>query len=158
MWCDARRSRRAHRLLTNCALLLTAPEELRAQLRGLSTAKVVATAACFRPGCFPDDVRSATKLAMRTVARRHRWLSEEIVKLDEQIGRLVSEAVPALVALRGVGTDTAAFLCWLPSETIRRGSRARRPSPACAVWLRCRPPRARQCATASTVEVTQTPP
>jgi len=63
------------------ALLLTAPEELRAQLRGLSTAKLVATAACFRPGCFPDDVRSATKLAMRTVARRHRWLSEEIVEL-----------------------------------------------------------------------------
>ena len=92
------------------ALLLTAPEELRAQLRGLSTAKLVATAACFRPGCFPDDVRSATKLAMRTVARRHRWLSEEIVELDEQIGRLVSEAVPALVALRGVGTDTAASL------------------------------------------------
>ena len=47
---------------------------------------------------------------MRTVARRHRWLSEEIVELDEQIGRLVSEAVPALVALRGVGTDTAASL------------------------------------------------
>ena len=92
------------------ALLLTAPEELRAQLRALSTAKLVATAACFRPGCFPDDVRSATKLAMRTVARRHRWLSEEIVELDEQIGRLVSEAVPALVALRGVGTDTAASL------------------------------------------------
>jgi len=45
---------------------------------------------------------------MRTVARPHRWLSEEIVELDEQIARLVSEAVPALVALRGVGTDTAA--------------------------------------------------
>jgi transposase len=30
--------------------------------------------------------------------------------LDEQIGQLVSEAVPALVALRGVGTYTAASL------------------------------------------------
>ena len=47
-------------------------------------------------------------MAMRTVARRHRWLSEEVVELDEQIARLVSEAVLALVALRGVGTDTAA--------------------------------------------------
>src|SRR5829696_5933133 len=91
------------------ALLVTAPEELRAQLRGLSTAKLVATAARFRPG-DPKDLRAMTKLAMRSVARRHRRLSEEILELDEQIARLVSEAVPALAALRGVGTDTAASL------------------------------------------------
>jgi transposase len=94
------------------ALLLTAPEELRAQLRGLSTAKLVATAARFprfRPG-DPKDLRVATKLAMRSLARRHLRLSEEIAELERQIARLVSEAVPALAALRGVGTDTAASL------------------------------------------------
>jgi transposase len=91
------------------ALLVTAPEDLRAQLRGLSTAKLVATAARFRPG-DPKDLRIATKLAMRSLARRHRRLSEEIAELDEQIARLVSEAVPALASLRGVGTDTAASL------------------------------------------------
>jgi transposase len=58
----------------------------------------------------PKDLRVATKLAMRSVARRHRRLSEEIAELDKQIGRLVSEAVPALATLRGVGTDTAASL------------------------------------------------
>jgi transposase len=47
---------------------------------------------------------------MRSVARRHRRLSEEIAELDEQIARLVAEAVPALATLRGVGTDTAASL------------------------------------------------
>ena len=92
------------------ALLVTAPEELKAQLRGLSTAKLLATAARFRPDCFPDDVRSATKLAMRSVARRHQRLSEEIAELEEQIERLVVEAVPALASLRGVGTDTSASL------------------------------------------------
>jgi transposase len=91
------------------ALLVTAPEELRAQLRGLSTVKLVTTAAHFRPG-DPKDLRVATKLAMRSIARRHLRLSEEIAELDEQIARLVSEAVPALAALRGVGTDTAASL------------------------------------------------
>lgn len=91
------------------ALLVTAPEELRAELRGLSTAKLVATAACFRPG-DPKDLRVATKLAMRSLARRHLRLSEEIAELERQIARLVSEAVPALAALRGVGTDTAASL------------------------------------------------
>ena len=84
---------------------------------------------------------------MRSVASRDRRLCEEIAELAGQIARLVSEAAPALAALRGVGTDTAAsVLFWSPSETIRRGSRARRPSPFCAAWLRCRPPRARQSA------------
>ena len=92
------------------ALLVTAPEELKAELRGLSTARLVATAARFRPGDHPEDLRGATKLAMRSVARRHLRLSEEIAELEEQIARLVSEAVPALASLRGIGTDTAASL------------------------------------------------
>jgi|SRR5829696_263419 len=119
------------------ALLVTAPEELKAQLRGLSTAKLVTTAARFRPGGLPKDLRAATKLAMRSAARRHQRISEEIAELEKQIARLVSKAVPALASLRGVGTDTAVSLCWSPSEqpreaqergvlrlSLRRGSRA----------------------------------
>src|SRR5215212_8189943 len=41
------------------ALLVTAPEELRAQLRDLSTAKLVAVAARFRPGSLSKDLRAA---------------------------------------------------------------------------------------------------
>src|SRR5215204_2451110 len=92
------------------ALLVTAPEELRAELRSLSTAKLVAVAARFRPRGLPKDLRAASKLAMRSVARRRQRLSEEIAELEGQIAGLVSEAVPALAALRGVGTDTAASL------------------------------------------------
>ena len=47
---------------------------------------------------------------MRSVSRRHRRLSEEIAELEEQIARLVAEAVPAFASLGGVGTDTAASL------------------------------------------------
>ena len=92
------------------ALVFTAPEGLRAEVRGLSTAKLVATAARFRPGRCPGDPTAATKMAMRSIARRHRWLSEEVAELDEQLERLVAEAAPALVALKGVGTETAASL------------------------------------------------
>ena len=88
------------------ALLVTAPEELRAKLRGLCATKLVATASRFRPGTLTDDLAAATKLAMRSVARRHRQLSEEIAELDKQLARLVAEAAPALGSLRGVGTDT----------------------------------------------------
>ena len=47
---------------------------------------------------------------MRSIARRYRHLSEEVSALDEQLEQLVSEAAPSLIALKGVGTDTAAAL------------------------------------------------
>src|SRR5215208_6339295 len=82
----------------------------RVRTRGLSTAKLVAKVSGFRPGANPSDVEAATKFALRSVARRHQRLSEEICELDEQLDRLVAEAAPELVALEGVGTDTAASL------------------------------------------------
>jgi transposase len=91
-------------------LLITAPEELRSELRELSTAKLVAKASGFRPGTNPSDVEAATKFAMRSVARRHQRLSEEISELDAQLDRIVTQAAPELVAVEGVGTDTAASL------------------------------------------------
>lgn len=92
------------------ALLLTAPEELRVQLRSLSTAKLVAKAARFRINERPRTLLTASKLALKSVARRYLRLSEEIAELDEQLEPLVTQAAPGLMALKGVGTDTAASL------------------------------------------------
>ena len=91
-------------------LLITAPEKLKSELWGLSTAKLVAKVSGFRLGANPSDMQAATEFALRSVARRHQRLSEEISELDEQLDRLVAEAAPELVALEGVGTDTAASL------------------------------------------------
>jgi transposase len=92
------------------ALLFTAPEELKTELRGLSTNRLVSTAARFRPGRQSRDLVAVTRLAMRSIARRHRNLSEEISALDERLEQLAAEAAPALVALKGAGTDTAVSL------------------------------------------------
>jgi transposase len=92
------------------ALLSTAPERLRQGLRGLPTGQLAARAARFRCDTRSSDPVAATKFAMRSVARRHRALSEEIAGLDARIERLVEEAAPELVALDGVGPDTAAAL------------------------------------------------
>jgi transposase len=92
------------------ALLITAPEDLRSASRGLSTAKLVRRAAGFRPGGLPDDVASATKFALRSIARRHLELSKEIRELDGHLGKLVTQTAPSLVAVHGVGVDTAATL------------------------------------------------
>jgi transposase len=100
------RTQAAHQLR---APVVTAPDDLRAGLRRLGVAGLVATAAAFRPGA-PRTPAAATKLALKSIAVRYRRLSAEVAALDAHLGRLVAEAAPDLVALKGVGTDTAATL------------------------------------------------
>ncbi len=101
-------------------MLITAPEGLRTELRRLSTAKLVRRAVGFHPGDPPEDVASATKFALRSIARRHLELSKEIRELDGQLKRLVTETAPALIAVSGVGTDTAATLLVAVGEDPKR--------------------------------------
>ncbi len=107
------------------AMLITAPEELRQRLRGTPTKELVAVAARFRPGGDPEDVEAATRFALRSVARRHQALSEEIAELDAQLERLVAQAAPGLVRLPGIGTNHAATLLVLAGDNPERlGSEA----------------------------------
>jgi transposase len=92
------------------ALVVTAPAALRERLRLLSLARRVATAATFRGATHPTTPTAAAKLALRSVARRYRQLSAEIDALDAHLARLVAQAAPELMAVKGVGTDTAATL------------------------------------------------
>ena len=92
------------------ALLVTAPEGLKSELCELSTARLIEKASRLRPGATLSDVEAATKFALRSVARRYQHLSKEISELDEQLNRLVIEVAPQLVAVEGIGTDTAASL------------------------------------------------
>ena len=90
--------------------VVTAPEELRQRLRELTTKKLVSVAARMRPGQDLDDVETATKFALRSVARRYQALSQEIAELDARLDRLVAEAAPELISLPAIGTDHAATL------------------------------------------------
>jgi transposase len=101
-------------------LRVTAPEELRHRLRGLSTKELVAVAARFRLGDDPHDVAAATKFALRSVARRYQALSAEIAELDAQLDRLVRQVAPQLVSLAGIGTDHAATLLIVAGDNPER--------------------------------------
>ncbi|MBJ7600808.1 IS110 family transposase [Candidatus Nephthysia bennettiae] len=92
------------------ALVVTAPDELRSSLRKLGIPTLVATASRWRAGNCPNTPLAATRFAMKSIALRHRQLSAEIATLDVQLDRLVAEAAPTLLALKGVGTETAACL------------------------------------------------
>jgi transposase len=102
------------------ALRVTAPEGLRRRLRGLSTKELVRVASRFRLADDPRDVATATRFALRSVARRYEALSEEIAELDAHLDRLVGQVAPALVALAGIGTDSAATLLIVAGDNPQR--------------------------------------
>ena len=107
------------------SFVVTAPEELRHRMRELTTKKLVTVAARMRPGQDLGDVEAATKFALRSVARRHQALSEEIAELDARLDRLVAEAAPELISLPAVGTDHAATLLLTVGDNPERlGSEA----------------------------------
>ena len=101
-------------------LRVTAPEELLNRLRNLSTKELVAVAARFRLGDDLRDVPSATKFALRSVARCYEALSEEIAELDAHLGRLVAQVAPELVSLAGIGTENAATLLIVTGDNPQR--------------------------------------
>ena len=91
------------------ALVVTAPEQVKCQLRGLKLKARVAVCARWRPG--PEQTTTAyAKMALRYLARRYQSLDTEIAELKIEIRRLCAEANPALLAAKGVGPDTAAAL------------------------------------------------
>src|SRR5215207_5251112 len=92
------------------ALVLTAPDPLRARLRGWTLERLVPVVAAFRPGPVLDTPLAATKLALKSLAGRYQRLSAEIATLEAQLAPLVAVTAPALLAIKGVGPDTAGAL------------------------------------------------
>ena len=80
------------------ALVVTAPDQLREALDGLTAVNLAARCARFRVG-RPDDPTAAAKYALRSLARRYRQLTKELRDLESQIARLTRSAAPALVEL-----------------------------------------------------------
>jgi transposase len=91
------------------ALLVTAPAELREQLRGPPATVLVPAAAALEPGAVTSPL-AAAMLALRTVARRYQALDAEVTILTGELNRLVATAAPKLVALFGAGQDSAGAL------------------------------------------------
>ncbi|MFI0454623.1 IS110 family transposase, partial [Actinomadura sp. 6N118] len=102
-------------------LVVTAPEVLRAQLRGLAAARLIAVCAALCPDpARVGDPQVAACLALRSLARRHRQLSAEITELDAVIAPLVEQISPGLLTAFGVGHQTAAQLLVTAGQGIHR--------------------------------------
>ncbi|MGV1010743.1 MAG: IS110 family transposase [Dermatophilaceae bacterium] len=128
---------RAKALTQLKALILTAPEELRAQLRGLDGARLVATCARLRPARDPAptpsphakraprpgrllDPTAATNRALATIAGRIQLLAIEIADLDDDLHALLTPLAPTLLNINGVGLDSAGQLLVTAGDNPKR--------------------------------------
>jgi transposase len=92
-------------------LVVSAPEQLRAELTGLRTSELITRCAGFRI----DAARllepvMATKAALRAIARRVQTLDEEIALADARLRPAVATVAPRTYALLGAGPDVAGQL------------------------------------------------
>jgi transposase len=91
------------------ALVVTAPAELREQLRDLPIGRLASTAARLRPGPILTP-EAAAKLALRLLGQRYQALEAELATVDAELDRLTARAAPRLRQLCGVGPEIAGAL------------------------------------------------
>jgi transposase len=91
------------------ALIVTGPDDVRTRVTPHGPAELAAGLAGLRPR--PGSmVRYHTLLSLRELGRRAQFLDAQLERLDELITPLVTARAPGLLALYGVGADTAAAL------------------------------------------------
>jgi transposase len=90
------------------ALIVGAPEELRAELRGLGTKRQVRRCAVLRERPTRSMEHRMTVLALRSTAHRIQLLAAEAAELRAELEQLVAASAPWLLTLPGVGPISAA--------------------------------------------------
>lgn len=101
------------------AIIVTADDELREQLAGLSNPRLIRRCAGLRRGT-KTGTSAAVRHTLRLLARRVQHLTEEIEDLKTQIADAVEQAAPGLLEVQGVGPDSAAALLIAAGDNPQR--------------------------------------
>ena len=104
------------------ALLWCAPEDLRDRLRDYDRAALVARCARLRIPATgaPDDPAIAARRMLRRLAKRIQSLDEEIAEANQELQLLLSRHTPNLMAMTGVGPETAGQIITTAGENSER--------------------------------------
>lgn len=88
--------------------IISAPEELRDQIRNLTRMQLIRTLAAWRPDVSnATDPVTAYRVTLKSLARRYLELSDEIADLDELINPIVEALAPQLLQRTGIGIEVA---------------------------------------------------
>jgi transposase len=96
------------------ALVVTADDDLRAELRNLTTRALVSTCGSFRSSRARSVTQQCTRLTMRALAQRIAHLNTEIADHDRAMTTLLRQVAPQLLDEAGIGHVTAAafYIAW----------------------------------------------
>lgn len=100
---------RTQAMITLKSVLVTSPDELRAELKGLSDFRLI-TACAELPDGPPSDPASASRYVLGALAARWLALHEEVKEHTRHLERITTEVAPQLTAAFGLGFDSAAEL------------------------------------------------
>jgi transposase len=106
------------------SVIITAPDELRSELRRLPLGQLLNRCSRFRRSSSRTPAELATILVLRTLAHRIRAVSDEMTTLEQEILAHVRALVPELLDEPGVGPIVAAQLIVSWSHHHRIGSEA----------------------------------
>jgi transposase len=103
------------------ALIVGAPEELRAELRGLVTKRQIRRCAVMRDRPARSLEHRMTVRALRSTAQRIQLLADEAAELQAELERLVAAVTPWLLELPGIGPISAAqiLISWSHAGRLR---------------------------------------
>ncbi len=100
-------------------LVVTAPDDLREQLSGLTNRQLVKRCARMHRNACRDSL-AVTRHALRSLARRHQDLDAEIAELDQLLAQLTTQAAPRLLEQPGVGPEIAARMLLVAGDNPTR--------------------------------------
>lgn len=101
--------------------IISAPDELRDQIRHLTRMQLIRTLASWRPDVTAyRNVQDAYRIALKSLARRYLELHDEIADLDIMITSIVDELAPELIKCKAVGYECASQLLITAGDNPQR--------------------------------------
>lgn len=101
-------------------LIMTAPEPIKDQLRGLNTRQRVRVCARWRPGTTVTDPTSAARYTLHLLAKRWLELDNQIKQINKTRRPLLQTTAPTLLAEQGVADDVASALLIAAGQNPQR--------------------------------------
>jgi transposase len=114
------RQARTKAILQMRHLVITAPDDLHQRFTGTTVHALVSSAARLRPSASGDVVTVATKAALASLGQRVQRFDDELADLDARLLDLLNTTAPELLAVFGVGPDTAASLLVAAGDNPQR--------------------------------------
>lgn len=101
--------------------IVSAPDELRDQIRSLTRMQLIRTLAAWRPDVTAyRNVQDAYRIALKSLARLYLELHDEIADLDIMIASIVDELAPDLIKRNAIGYESASQLLITAGDNPQR--------------------------------------